>query len=59
MKSKRGNAADALGAALLALALAGCAAGPSATATDPTARQEANREKQKALTEMLEEGRRD
>ncbi len=59
MKPIRSNARDALAVAFLALALGGCAAGTSATATDPAARQEVNREKQKALTEMLEEGKRD
>jgi hypothetical protein len=45
--------------ALLALTLGGCATGTPGTVTDPTAKQKANNEKQKELSEMEEAGQRD
>jgi len=59
MKPIRSNSRNALGIALLALMLGSCAAGAPGTVADSTAKQDANREKQKDLAEMLEAGRRD
>ena len=59
MKPIRSTLRDALGVVLLALMLGSCAAGTPGTVTDPTAKQEANREKQKELSEMEKAGRRD
>jgi len=58
MKRNHSNRYGALGAAILALAIGGCAAAPS-PASDPSAAQQANRKKQGELSEMEKMGQRD
>jgi len=48
----------AVGVALAALALGGCATQAPGATTEPTAKQRANAEKQEQLQEMLEKGQR-
>lgn len=47
-----------VGAAVLILALGGCAASAPGTASDPSAKQRANSERQEALQEMEKKGQR-
>jgi hypothetical protein len=58
MKRLRERLRAAVGMALAAWALGGCAAQAPGATSEPTAKQRANAEKQEQLQEMLEKGQR-
>ena len=58
MNRKRETLGVAAVAAVIALALEGCAGGAPGATTEPTPKQRANAEKQEQLQEMLEKGQR-